>query len=122
MLDALTDNPQDFVEVSGTALAAGVCIEKRWEIPAASALPLTEPGAVQVGSRSGCRSVSTNRGQLNVRALNCNGRMNSADDYDRPQSWVGSSDSERILNPASLRNRFLSGHNHAALTERKAIR
>ena len=46
MLDALTDNPQDFVNVSGTALAAGVCIEKRREIPAASAVPLTEPGAV----------------------------------------------------------------------------
>ncbi len=50
MLDALTDNPQDFVEVSGSALAAGVCIEKRWEIPAASAVPLTEPGAVQLNS------------------------------------------------------------------------
>ncbi len=46
MWDALADNPQDFVEVSGTALAAGVCIEERSEIPAASALPLTEPGAV----------------------------------------------------------------------------
>ena len=48
MLDALTDNPQDFVEVSGTALAAGVCIKKRWEKPAASAVPLTEPGAVRL--------------------------------------------------------------------------
>ena len=48
MLDALPDHPQDFVEVSGTALAAGVCMEKRWEKPAASALPLTEPGAVQL--------------------------------------------------------------------------
>ncbi len=46
MLDALTDNPQDFVDVSGTALAAGVCIEKRWEKPAARAVPLTEHGAV----------------------------------------------------------------------------
>ncbi len=46
MLDALTDNAQDFVEVSGTALAAGVCMETRWEKTAASALPLTEPGAV----------------------------------------------------------------------------
>ncbi len=42
MLDAVTDNPQDFVEVSGTALAAGVCMEKRWEKPAASAVPLTD--------------------------------------------------------------------------------
>ncbi len=31
MLDALSDNPQDFVEVSGPALAAGVCIEERRE-------------------------------------------------------------------------------------------
>ncbi len=50
MLDALTDNPQDFVEVSGTALAAGVCMEKRWGKPAASAVPLTEHGAVLLGS------------------------------------------------------------------------
>ncbi len=46
MLDALTNYPQDFVEVSGAALAAGVCIEKRRDKPAASAVPLTEPGAV----------------------------------------------------------------------------
>ncbi len=51
MLDALTDNPQEFVKVSGKALAAGVCIEKRWEKPAASAVPLTEHGTVLLDGR-----------------------------------------------------------------------
>ncbi len=59
MLDALTNNPQDLVEVSGTALAAGVCIEQRWEKPAASAVPLTEPGAVLLESvQEQCRTMA----------------------------------------------------------------
>ncbi len=52
MLDALTDQAQDFVDVSGTALAAGVCMEKRREKPAASAVPLTEHGAVLLRCRA----------------------------------------------------------------------